>query len=556
MKKQTPLRWLVRRVRKRLPEMMLMTVSNIAYALLGVTFALGTRRVIDSAISGTAEAFLRACLLQGLIILGLLLCQGLNHHLKEHTAMHLDRDWKQHLLRDLFASDYAKTARFHSGELLNRLNNDVRIVNDGILAVLPNVTYLVTKLAAAFLVLSTLAPWFALAIFCAGVFVIILTGILRRRLKQLNKQVAQEEGRVSGFLQEALEKLLMVQAMDVAGEMEVRSTQLLDQRLRVQRRRKNISLFANTSVSVLHYAAGFAALVWCSGGLLRGTISFGTLTAVTQLVNQLQNPIISLSGVIPKYIGLLASAERLMELEDLAPRDPVEPMPREALEGAEELLAEDLSFSYDREQILKDASFTLPLGTFAVITGPSGTGKSTLLKLMLGIFQPSGGGLYLRRGENMVPLSRATRRAFAYVPQGNLLLSGTIRENLVIANPDATEAEIRQATFVSAMDEYLPQLPLGLDTPLGESGAGLSEGQAQRLALARGILSGAPILLLDESTSALDGETERKVLERIRNLPGRSCIIVTHRSAAVELCDWNLEIRDGRVTAHKIRQEG
>ena len=213
--------------------------------------------------------------------------------------------------------------------------------------------------------------------------------------------------------------------------------------------------------------------------------------------------------------------------------------------------AEGLCFSYDREQILEDAAFTLPLEGFVAVTGSSGAGKSTLLKLMLGIFCPQRGKMTLQSELGEVELDRSMRRLFAYVPQGNLLLSGSLRENLTIVRPQATEAEIAEAVRVSAMDEFLGQLPQGLDTILGESGAGLSEGQAQRLAIARGVLSGAPVLLLDEATSALDAETECKVLERLKALPGRTCIAVTHRSAAVELADRQLVVEEQRIICKK-----
>ena len=191
----------------------------------------------------------------------------------------------------------------------------------------------------------------------------------------------------------------------------------------------------------------------------------------------------------------------------------------------------------------------IPKGAFCVITGHSGIGKSTLLKLLLGVFQPESGKLFVQTSTEEIPLDRSTRRLFAYVPQGNLLLSGTLRENLTVVKPDATEEEIQQALHISCMDEFLPQLPMGLDTPLGESGAGLSEGQAQRLAIGRAVLGGAPILLLDECTSALDAETEMAVLQRLRTLPNRTCIAVTHRSAAVALCDWHLQLESGKICA-------
>jgi ATP-binding cassette subfamily B protein len=173
------------------------------------------------------------------------------------------------------------------------------------------------------------------------------------------------------------------------------------------------------------------------------------------------------------------------------------------------------------------------------------------LKLLLGIYRPAGGRLCIDGACGDVTLDRSTRRLFAYVPQGNLLLSGTLRENLTIIKPDATEEEIAQALHISTMEDFLPQLPLGLDTVLGESGAGLSEGQAQRLAIARAVLGGAPVLLLDECTSALDARTEEIVLGRLKSLPDRTCIAVTHRPAAVELCDWELQVHDGKIQACK-----
>jgi len=211
-----------------------------------------------------------------------------------------------------------------------------------------------------------------------------------------------------------------------------------------------------------------------------------------------------------------------------------------ALRGAE------LCFAYDRDRIFENAEFVIEKGSFGAILGHSGIGKSTLLKLLMGIYKPGSGKLYVETEEGQVPINRSTRRLFAYVPQGNLLLSGTIRENLTITRPNATDEEIREAIHISCMDDYVYAFPQGLDTPMGESGAGLSEGQAQRLSIARAVLSGAPILLLDEATSALDGETEKLVLERLRSLHNRTCIAVTHRPAALALCDWTMEMKDGK----------
>ena len=537
--------WVVRRIRKRLPLLWAMTLAHVGQALFGVAFALGTRMVIDSAVSGDAGAFRRACFVQGGIIAGLLLCQFFYRHLHELLLAKLDRDWKQSLLSGLLHSDFSGVSRFHSGELLNRMNNDVRILNRGLLDALPNVAALLVRLVAALTVMAALEPGFCLAICVAGVAVILTTGLLRRNLKRLHQQVSEQDGRVSGFLQEVLEKLLMVQAMDAAPEMECRADGLLADRYELQRRRKNLSVLSGSCVSLLSQGGSFAALVWCGGKLLLGKLSFGSLTAVIQLVNQIQAPLMNLSAVIPQYIAMSAAAERLRELTELEPEAAPLSKPREAIyEKLTAIRAEELCFSYDRETVMEAVSLELPKGSFTVITGTSGIGKSTLLKLLLGVCRPDSGRLYLDLGGTEISVDRSLRRLFAYVPQGNLLLSGTLRENLTVANPDATGEEIRQALYVSAMDEFLPQLPRGLDTILGESGAGLSEGQAQRLAIARAILGGAPILLLDECTSALDEQTERMVLSRIRKLRDRTCIAVTHRPAALELCDQQLEMQD------------
>ena len=543
MKKAPVFLWIFRRIRQRLGAIAALTLTYVGSALFSVLFALGTRNVIDSAVSGEKAVFSRACLFQACIIGAILLCTTVYRHLRERLAADLERDWKRSILHGLLHGSYAEVSAYHSAELLNRMNNDVSRVNDGVLSMLPNAAGMLTRIVAAVWVLGTMEPGFTGLVFILGIALILMTGAMRRRLKELNKQVSEYDGKVSGFLQENMEKLLMVQALGISGEMERRAEDLMEKRYAIQRRRKNVSLVTNTGVSLLYYGAGFLALCWCAWEMLQGKMSFGSLTAVTQLVNQLQAPLVNLSGIIPKYIAMTASAERLMELEAIqGEAAPMDEAPGELYRRMTGIRAEELTFAYDRDNILREASFSLEKGCFAVVAGPSGIGKSTLLKLLLGVIVPQSGQLYLECPEGNVPLDRSTRKLFAYVPQGNLLLSGTIRENLTVVRPQATEEEIRDAVYASTMDEFLPQLPLGLDTPLGESGMGLSEGQAQRLAIARAVLGGAPIMLLDECTSALDAETEQKVLLRLKALPDRTCIAVTHRPAAMELSDCLLEV--------------
>lgn len=544
--------WLIRQNKKWIPRLVLLTLSQMGSAIFGVLFALGSRGVIDSAVSGEVDAFFRACCRQGGIIAGILVCLTLTRHLRERLRADMERSWKQRLLHGLLHGEYSEVSAYHSAELLNRLNNDVTKANEGMISIVPSAAGMATRLTAALAVLGVLNFRFALMIAGMGSIVIFSTAFLRRKLKALTKKVSEHDGIVSGFLQELMEKLLMVQAMDVTQEVERRSDQLLNNRYDIQRRKKNISLLANTSVSVMYYSAGFLALMWGAWQLLHGKLSFGSLTAVIQLVNQIQSPVVDLSGLIPKYLDMTASGERLQELDRIQGQpEPTVEDPQGLYRSMDAIGAEELSFSYDRDRVLEGASFRVPKGSFAVVTGPSGIGKSTLLKLLLGVFRPEQGKLYLYCGGEKQSLERSMRRIFAYVPQGNLLLSGSIRDNLTIAAPQATEEQIQQAVYVSAMDAFLPDLPEGLDTQLGESGAGLSEGQIQRLAIARAVLGGAPILLLDECTSALDEQTENTVLQRLRTLPDRTCIAVTHRPAAIALCDYRLELKDGKICVLK-----
>ena len=540
--------WIFRQIRFRIPAILILTLCQAGNALFSVLFALGSRGVIDSAVAGDTSVFLRACQRQALIIAGILLCLTVSRHLKDRLHADLEKDWKRRLLHGLLHGDYAQVKNYHSAELLNRLNNDVSKVNDGVLSILPGAASMVTRLVAAIVVLGVLDAWFTVLVVLAGGIVVMATAAMRHRLKELNKRVSEHDGKVSGFLQEIMEKLLMVQSMGVSLEVENRADVLLEDRYAIQRKRKNVSLVTNTGISVMFYGAGFLALCWCSWQMLQGWMSFGSLTAVIQLVNQIQSPFVNLSGILPQYVAMTASAERLMELEQIQGQPEAMHEDRmQVYQKMRSIRAENLTFSYDRDKILDDAYFMLPKGAFAVVTGPSGIGKSTILKMLLGVYSPDGGELYLDCDPEKMIIDRSMRQMFAYVPQGNLLLSGSVRDNLTIVKPDATEEEIQRAIYVSAMDEFLPQLPLGLDTMLGESGAGLSEGQAQRLAIARAILGGAPILLLDECTSALDAKTEEVVLQRIRALPDCTCIAVTHRPAAISLCDWRLEINDGKI---------
>ena len=544
-------RWLCSQFRSKLPSLTFLVGANVLGAYLGTVFAVAIQEVIDSATGGNVERMIRRCVILAAIIIIRVLCNGLSIHLNEMIRADLDQGMKKNIMHKILHSEFSEISRYHSGDLVNRMNGDVYNVYNGVLIVLSSCTSLITSLVAAIVILMGIAPGFTVAIVCVSAVIAVFTLLIQKRMKTLHKDASAANGKVSGFFQEIIGKLLIVQSLDVSEEIEKRSDSTLDNRWHIQQKRKNVILSMNLGSSALSYLGSFVTLVWCSFKLHKGEITFGELTAMTALISQLQTPMLMLPAVIPKITAISAACERIMEIINIPEQAAADTVDADALyDRMQGITAKDLSFSYDRDPVFENVSLHIPKGGLTVITGPSGIGKSTLLKLMLGVYKSSGGELLIQTKNEAIPVSRSVRSLFSYAPQGNLLLSGTLRENILLSRPDASEEQLRQALYVSAMDEYVETLPQGLDTVLGENGAGLSEGQAQRISLARAILHGAPVLLLDEVTSALDAQTEALVLERICALPDKTCIAVTHRPAALALAAHRIEVTDSGMTIH------
>ncbi|NLJ77408.1 MAG: ABC transporter ATP-binding protein [Peptococcaceae bacterium] len=331
-----------------------------------------------------------------------------------------------------------------------------------------------------------------------------------------------------------------------------------------KRKRITAGMAANSGFGFIFQAGYLYALLWGAYKLYTQVISFGTLTAMLQLVGQVQTPFVGLSGLVPKYYALLASAERVLELEQLADEKEFEQEQTDTVgleDGFGSLEFRQVSFGYSRDTdgdtVLKQVSLTIRRGDFMFLSGTSGIGKSTFLKLLLGVYQPNQGEIYLQMKDGRsIKIDRQVRKLFAYVPQDSLLLSGTIKDNIAFIKPNAGEAAIRRAVRLSCAEEFINRLPQGLDTVIGEKGHGLSAGQIQRLAIARAILSDAPILLLDEASSALDEDTEQRLLGNIKSLPGKTCLIVSHRRAALAICNKEVCFVGGTIVSTDVGVSG
>lgn len=531
--------WILKQSRKQLFSLMILVALCIALSALRVVFVLGMQWLIDGAVADDPQLMKHACYVLTGCGLAVVTLSMLRSHYSLRSAAQMDIYWKKTISHILLHAPYEQTSAQHSAEWLTQMNSDAACIYRTMLSVVPGVASMLTTLIAAACLLFDMEPKLLLMIVVVSMMGLAATGLLRHRLKAIHKQIAYMNGRVSGFLQEMMSKVMIVKAFSAQEEVERREQKLLGERFCLQNKYKNLRILADGGLNLFSNVCSIFALIWCAAGLLHHTMSIGTMTAILQLLEQVKRPLVSFSSLIPQYAAMVASAERLMEITEME-LEPDAQGSGDLLYGEMQAIsAESLAFAYPaQEGVITYRDFTIPKGTLAAIYGISGGGKSTLLKLFLGILKPTGGRLCMDRK----PLDHNTRHLFAYVPQEHMLFSGTIRDNILLANPDAEEGEIRQALYVSDLDTLIHELPEGLDTCIGENALGISEGQAQRISIARAVVSAAPILLLDEATSALDAATERRVLERLAALKDRTVIMVTHRPAALEMADVIIQV--------------
>ena len=515
-----------------------------------LVIAAATRGLIDSAVGRDGRQFLFNAILISGAVLTIRLCGLISGLLSAKTGAELLRDLRTMVLRRLLHKQYAELDGFHSGELVNRMFSDVGIVRNGIMEAVPAIVSMAVGFAGAAVLLIRMDWRFILLMLAGGLLGLILIAAFHTPMTSRHKAAQESEGRLHAALQELLENLRLVKASGTEKRMEGRTEDRQQAFLAAQLRKGRFSVSMNNSISLVFQLSWLFCMLWGCYGIYCGRLTYGMLAAILQLLGQIQGPFSKAAGVADQLYGTISSAERLKELLDLPEEEPVPADDSVPDREFREIRLCGVDFSYGRraEPVLKQVNLTIRAGEFAAVTGASGSGKSTLFQLLLGIYQPAGGELKFcfADGKEMA-VSRSTRGLFAYVPQGNTLFSGTLRENLTMFTDSASDEEILQAARLACLDRFLAELSDGLDTVIGERGIGLSEGQAQRVAVARALLSRAPILLLDECTSALDEKTETELLRNIASLRGKTCLIVTHRRAALEICNSRIHIGAGKV---------
>ena len=533
-----------------------LTVLSVCSVLFSLLFAYMVRYLVNSADQKNKDALLifSVCLL-GLVLLRVLF-KTLDGFFSEKLRSKMFSTIRTRLYAKILRSDYGRIhEEYHSGELINRLTSDVQEVTVDTVGFVPTLAGMLVQCVGAIVALITLNWKFTLLYVVCGCVFGGLAALFRNKLKICHKNVLQADGEVRSYMQEGLGSILTVKAYGVEDRSEQKLNDLSDVYYQNRMKRNVLRAMMNALFSLLSNSGLILAVILCSVTIYRSPqADYGAMLSIILLLMQMQQPLTGFSSIIPVYYTRLASGERLAELDNL-PTDALwETKNQDDLyENLRAISFEKIYFSYDRENVFDGAIARINKGEIICLTGPSGAGKSTIFKLLLSVYTPTNGKLELCGdfdGKNTIELSAAHRELFAYVPQGNFLFSGTIYENLNFFAPETTPEQQKEdiaTALKTACAEFVYDLPQGLETPLLEKGAGLSEGQLQRLAVARAILSKRPILLLDEATSALDSETEKKLLENIKGLQGKTCLIVTHRPAALQIADRVFYIDNGKI---------
>lgn len=552
MKNNTPIKWINSKFEGfRLAYAFLLFVCVIK-GLTTVFLALAikwTINVAEGSMDGNLWFF--AGLLVGVAVFEVL-TQMLMRFLKSKIHFGVEVKLKNDLFRDILGKDYTAISAYHSGDILNRLYSDTSVVASNATNIIPNIVLMITRLIGAVGVMAFLNPLFTGALLLAGVIVFLVASLFRRRLKFLHKRVQEADGKARSYMQESIENRLAVKVFNAEDTVSDKSSVLTKDYFRKKVVNEFIAIVASSCFNLFFSVGYTVALIWGAFGIFNGQMDYGTLSAVLQLVSQVQVPIMNLSGILPGYYSMLASAERLIEVQDLLDSPNLPPLENvsEFYNSLSTVHFDGVSFSYGRDAIIENATFDIKKGEFVVIKGISGIGKSTILKLMLGVYGCTQGDIkFITQNNTYTPAE--VRGLFSYVPQGNMLFSGTVKENICFVNANASEEQIKSALKVSMADEFINELPDGLETIVGENGYGLSEGQVQRIAVARALLTDAPVLLFDEATSALDSVTEENMLKNVRELGNKTVILVTHKTAATVLADKIIEIVDKRVIVNE-----
>lgn len=543
--------WLARHTGGMRLNIMMRILLGLGQTLLALLVVWLSKRFVDEVVftESTREMMLQVALLASAVVLGVVVRQ-LNYYLANKAFIRKVAALRLSLFAQLFRRKLFGANEIHSGDISSRMAKDIDAVSETIAITLPQMAVMTMQLAGAFLLMHWFDSRLAWALVLLTPLAIVLGKFISHRLRSLTLSIRQDESHILMKIQESMEHNLLLRSLQGEHWMQERVGQLQRQQNTNYIRRARFLMASRFALGCTFGLGYMTAFVWGAYGLRNGLITFGVMTSFLQLVGQIQQPILSLLNAFPAVINSTASIDRLQEMSDAEMEEArQEPMPKDArtaspIPQALGIRIERVSYRYaqgDRE-IFSSLSHTCLPGSKTAILGTTGVGKTTLFRLILGFIQPDSGSITLYSEGFAHHTDSSTRRHLVFVPQGNTLMSGSIRDNLLVAYPEATDSELRSALHTACAD-FVNELPQGLDTRLQERGGGLSEGQAQRIAIARALLRPGSILLLDEISSALDEPTERELFSRLLAArPHDTILLITHRPSVAEICDcqWQL----------------
>jgi len=538
-------KWFLGNIKNFRGGVFLLTAVSILISVFGVGFAVSSQRLLDVASKAVQGSLLKEATVLFLLVVVQLILQIILSKCYVQIQARVKIDIKTRLFQSIVKKDLTEVNFYHSGELVNRLTSDVSVVSGAVVDIIPTALSLSIGVALSFGVLFALDWVYAVIYLIVAPLALLTARFFRKKIKALHKEAAETDGVVKSFMQECFRNLLVVKAFQKEKQMTEKCNDYQLVNYKVLIKKNNVSILANVMFFLSITAGYYLTLIWGAYKLSVGLLTFGEIVAMLELVSQIQSPLKSLSSLFPQYYSAIASSERILELSNLPDEAVTQKM---EIEGFSKLSFNNVTFAYDDKPVFECASCEIERGDIVGICGESGIGKSTLIKLILGVLKAQSGEIYITdlKGQRSL-VDTETRSLFSYVPQGNLILSGTIADNIAFGSDNIDFELVEQVIKVSQLDELVSQLPQGLDTVLGEGGLGLSEGQVQRLSIARALYRNSEVLLLDEATSALDRETEIRVLEGIRSL-NKTCLFITHRLEALKSCTKLLNVKDGAIS--------
>lgn len=522
----------------RIAGIVVLGVLEVAFSLAFVWFS---KTIIDIATGDRQGSLVFYAVLLAILLLFQIASRVLEIRLVNMTSVRLGNATRNNVFSHLLFTRWQDLSTMHSGDMLTRVIRDTDDVVSLIVNAFPTAVSAFLQFVGALVILVVLDPILALILGLGMPFLAFFSKIYYKRMRKYTLEVKESESLITSLMEESLLNQIVIRTFERQDEEVNRLHNLQSQLHHRVHKRTNVSAFAN---ALMHLAFGggyVAAFLWSAFALAKKTITFGTVTAYLQLVSRIQRPLFDLMRLLPNIIAAKAAIERLTYLTGFEREDTGKKI---FLQGDVTLSTQDLSFSYDNETppVFSGFSLTAKPGTMVAVMGETGAGKTTLLRLLLGLVKPTAGTITISDENTSVPVSERTRSNFVYVPQGGSLFSGTIRENLLIGDPEADDERMRKA-LKTASASFVFDLPEGLDTLLGEKGSRLSEGQAQRIAIARSLLRPGKILLLDEATSALDNETEKTFLHNLKQEMGnRVVLFITHHADVAKFCDEIIRI--------------